>query len=115
MASLTLALPILPGKLEAWRRFCQELVEGRHDPQQGLGERLGVKAVRAWLLRTSGGAVALLRFESEEPDQLLARLAASQHPSSRWLRRQLSELHSLDLEPGSLRPQLELVFELETA
>ncbi len=111
MTSITLALPILPGKTEAWRRFCQELSQGRRGQREGLQDALGVDGLRAWLLDTSGSTVALLCLKSDNPEQLLARIAASQHPFNRWLRRELSEIHALELEAGSVGPQMELVFE----
>lgn len=108
---VTLALPILPGKLETWRRFCQELSEGRRGQREALREKLGVVELNAYLLRAPASPVALLWLETEEPQCLLARMGSSQHPFLRWLRRKLREIHGLDLGRVDLKTKIELIVE----
>lgn len=106
---VTLALPILPEKLETWRRFCQELDQGRRGQGEALRETLGVNAIHAYLFQTSGSPVALLRLESEDPESLLGRIWTSQRPYLRWLRRKLSEIHGLDFDQTGPEPRIRLM------
>lgn len=111
MTAMVITAPILPGKVEAWRRFCQE-IEGRR--QQGYKEsrrQLGIASEAVWLLRTPRANVAVVRLDAEEPEHLLARLAASQHPFDRWFKERLHHICGLDLTPASLGPTMELVFD----
>src|SRR5947209_6288030 len=48
VAVLAFALPILPGKQEAWRRFCQELLESRFCEYQESRQRLGITREVTW-------------------------------------------------------------------
>lgn len=111
MASLTLALPILPGKLESWRRLCQELAAGREGQQQALHDRLGVHALQAWIVQSSNSYLALLQVETDQPDRLLPRLIASDHPFHRWLRRELQEMQAVDLDLEAGGPRMEFLCE----
>ena len=42
MASLASAFPILPGKTEQWKHFCQEMVGSRRSDYEASSKRLGV-------------------------------------------------------------------------
>jgi hypothetical protein len=44
MPTLRLVLPILPGKVEAWRHFCQELQGARRADYEASRRRRGVVA-----------------------------------------------------------------------
>lgn len=115
MTRLVVTAPILPGKVEAWRRLCQE-IEGRR--QRGYEEsrrHLGIVSEAIWLLRTPGAKVAVVCVDTQEPEHLLARLSASEHPFDRWFKEQLREVCGLDLTPAYLGPTMELVFDWQQA
>jgi hypothetical protein len=112
--TVVLVAPILPGKAEAWRRFTQEMLGSRRRDYEASRRRLGIRAEHAWISESPRGDLAIMTLvltEVERLDQVLARLAASEHPFDRWLRRQMLELHGLDVTqppPGLLS---ELIFE----
>src|ERR1700682_2509124 len=91
MPAVTLVSPLLLGKQEAWRRFCQKLLESRYKEYQELRQRLGITKEPVWLSPTSQGDSVLVHLEAEYPEQVLLHLAASEHPFDRWFRRQLLE------------------------
>ena len=111
MSTLVITIPILPGKLEAWRRLCQEITGRRQPDYEESRRQLGVASEAVWLLRTRRADVAVLHVDAEEPKRLLARLVASEHPFDRWFRQQLIHVCGLDLTPAFLGPAMELLFE----
>jgi alkanesulfonate monooxygenase SsuD/methylene tetrahydromethanopterin reductase-like flavin-dependent oxidoreductase (luciferase family) len=94
--SLILALPIVRGKEEEWRRFAQELQETYPREYEDLRRRLGVRAERVWLMQESCGEVALAYAEVEAPEEVIRRLAASEEPFDAWFKEKLLELHGYD-------------------
>ena len=97
MVVIALAAPIRPGKHEAWRRFIQEIQGLRHAQYQAARRRPGITKEVAWLASTAQGEMIMLCLEAQDPPQLLHTLAASQAAFDRWLKRQVFELHGLDL------------------
>ena len=97
MAVLAFALPILPGKQEAWRRFCQELLESHSGEYQESRRRLGITREVTWFSQTAQGEMALVYLEADHPEQVFPALAASDLHFDSWLRQQLLELHGLDV------------------
>jgi hypothetical protein len=108
--SLILAVPIVRGKEEEWRRFAQELQETYPREYEDLRRRLGVRAERVWLIQESCGEVALAYAEVEAPEEVIRRLAASEEPFDAWFKEKLLELHGYDLDGPRPRAEPELVF-----
>ena len=108
--SLILALPIVRGKEEEWRRFAQELQETYPREYEDFRRRLGVRAERVWLMQESCGEVALAYAEVEAPEVVIRRLAASEEPFDAWFKEKLLELHGYDLDGSRPRAEPELVF-----
>ena len=110
MKSLILALPIVRGKEEEWRRFAQELKETYPRDYEDLRRRLGIRAERVWLVQEACGEVALTCAEAEEPEEVIRRLAASEKPFDAWFKEKLLELHGYDLDRPRPRAEPELLF-----
>ena len=106
-----LAVPILPGKVEAWRRLCQEIEGRRHEQYEDSRQGLGVAREAVWLVRTPRSDFAIVYLDAEEPEHLLSRLSVSDHPFDRWFKEQLHEICGLDLTAASLGPTMELVYD----
>ena len=109
MATVGLASPILPGKQEEWRRFCQVLQGSRRAEYEESRRRLGITRELEWLAQAPRGEVVIVYLEVEHPEQLLTKLATSQEPFDCWLRKQLLELHGLDLAQMLERSTRELI------
>ena len=110
MAVLAFALPILPGKQEAWRRFCQELLESRRCEYEESRRRLGISREVTWFVQTAQGEMAIVSMEADHPEQVLLTLATSELPFDDWLRQQLVELHGLEVVKRPHGLVCELIF-----
>jgi hypothetical protein len=97
MSTLIITLPILPGKVETWRRFCQELQGVRRADYEASRQRRGVVAEEFTLVQTPVGEAVRIHIEASDAGQALADLAASPDSFDCWYRDKLNELHSFQL------------------
>jgi len=118
MSGIVLTFPILDGKVEAWRRFCQELSDSRRQPFEASRQRLGITRERLALVDTAFGATAVTTLEAPDVAQALGQIIASELPFDVWYREKLQELHGVNLagyeqyaQPTPLPPNQELLFE----
>jgi hypothetical protein len=108
---LTLALPIPSSKLEAWRRFCQDLQVTYRKAFEASRRRVGITLERYELVQTAFGTAVVVTVEADDVAAALELLAASEAPFDRWFKEKLSLYHGLDLAPTSLTEQREMIFE----
>jgi hypothetical protein len=94
---MILTFPILADKVEAWRRFCQELAGSRRQPYEASRQRLGITCERMALVETSFGATAVTTLEAPNVDRALGQVIASDHSFDVWYRERLQELHGITL------------------
>jgi hypothetical protein len=97
MTGIVLTFPILAGKVEAWRRFCQELSGSRRKPYEDSRRRLGITRERFVLVDTAFGATAVTTFEAPNVTQALSQFISSGFPFDEWYREKLLELHGINL------------------
>ena len=105
---LILISPILPGQVEAWRRFIQEIVNGRGDAHAASRHEMQIRQERIWIHETAGGAMIMFVIEAEMPEAVLRGLATSKQPFDQWFRQQILALlgHDLTLSSHKLLPDL---------
>lgn len=101
MPSITFTLPILPGKSESWRRFCQEIDGARRSAYEASRRRLGIAREALRLVETSQGQAVLLTIEAADLGAALGGLASSAAPFDRWFRRKLLTLHGFSFDSDS--------------
>ena len=118
MPGIILTFPIVSGKVEAWRRFCQELAGSRRQMYEASRHRLGITYERLALVETAFGSAAVTTLEAPDVDRALGQIIASPLPFDRWYREQMLELHGIHLagyelflQQTSLPPNQELIFE----
>jgi len=118
MSGIILTFPILDGKVEAWRRFCQELSGFRRKPYEASRQRLGITCERLALVDTAFGATAVNTLEAPDVAQALGQIIASDLPFDVWYRERLQELHGINLagyeqfaQPMPIPHNQELLFE----
>ena len=118
MSGIVLTFPILDGKVEAWRRFCQELSGSRQQLYEASRQRLGVTCERLALVDTAFGATSVTTLEAPDIAQALGQIISSDLPFDVWYRDRLQELHGVNLAgyeqfalPTPLPPNQELLFE----
>ena len=97
MSGIVLTFPILAGKVEAWRRFCQELSGSRRQPYEASRQRLGITRERLALVETAFGSTAVTTLEAPDVAQALGQIIASVLPFDVWYRERLQELHGVNL------------------
>lgn len=99
MPTVTLTLPILPGKNESWRRFCQEIEGARRAAYEASRRRLGINRETLCLVEAPQGLAVMLTIEAADLGAALSGIAASPAPFDRWFRQQLRTLHGLSFDP----------------
>lgn len=97
MPGFVLTFPILASKVEAWRRFCQELSGFRRQPYETSRKRLGITCERMSLVETAFGSTAVTTLEAPNMDRVLGQIIASLLPFDIWYRERLHELHGINL------------------
>ena len=118
MSGIVLTFPILAGKVEAWRRFCQELSNSQLQMYLSSRRRLGITHERMELVENAYGALAVTTLEAPDVAQALGQIIASLLPFDVWYRERLQELHGINLagyeqfaQPAPLPVNQEVFFE----
>ena len=118
MSGIVLTFPILNGKVEAWRRFTQELRGLRRGSFETSRKQLGITRERLTLVENAFGATAVTTLEAPDVAQALGQIIISEFPFDVWYREQLQELHGVNLagyeqfaKPTPLPLDQELLFE----
>ena len=97
MSGLVLTLPIAPGKVEAWRRFCQELRGSQWQEYEASRRRLGVTRERLALLDNPFGSTSVTTLEAPDVNWTVSEMISSARPFERWYRERLQDLHGVNL------------------
>ena len=100
MPTFAYAIPIISGKLEAWRRFLQEMTGSRRLEYEASRHRLGMFREVIWLVPSYNAGLIIWSHETATREEVWPKLAASAEPFDRWLKRQMFELHHLDAAEG---------------
>jgi hypothetical protein len=118
MPGIILTFPIVAGKVEAWRRFCQELASSQRQMYEASRHRLGITRERLGLVETDFGSASVTTIEALDVDRALGQIIASKRPFDRWYREQVQTLHGINLagydqflQQTPLPPNQELIFE----
>ena len=97
MSGIVLTFPILTGKVEAWRRFCQELSDSQLKMYLSSRRRLGITHERMELVENAYGAMAVTTLEALDVVQALGQIINSHFPFDIWYRQRLQELYGINL------------------
>ena len=118
MSGIILTLPIVAGKVEAWRRFCQELSGSRRRPYEASRQRLGITFERLALVENAYGATSVTTLEAPDVDRALGQIIASGIPFDVWYRESIERLHGINLtgyeqfsQPIPIPDNQEMLFE----
>jgi hypothetical protein len=93
----------------------QELSSSRFEEYAKSMRRLDISAKSVWFApKPSGGGIAVVWLEAEDPERalrkLVAELAASETPFDSWLRREMHELFGCDFAQLPRAARSELLF-----
>ena len=108
---LILVCPILPGQVEAWRRFVQEAVENKDEAYAKSRTHMNIGAEQIWIHETTDAALAILVIETDQPNQMMHLMRTSEWPFDRWFRQQLLVHLGVDVGTSIHKYMSELLFE----
>jgi hypothetical protein len=103
MTLMAIAVPILPGRTDQWRRFNDELNGRRRGEYEASRRRLGVRE-RAFLQTTPQGDLVIVTFEGDDPEGAFRSLGVGDDEFTRWFVQQVSEIHGMDLTQPAMWP-----------
>lgn len=105
MASIAIALPILPGKTEQWKHYCQEMTGPRRSEYEASRKRAGITREAAFLQQTPQGDMVVVYIEAQDVQRAIVAPGMSQEPFDVWFLEQTKEIHGFDPSqplPGAL-------------
>lgn len=104
MECISFFVPILPGKLEAWKAFTKEGAGPRLEEHIRSRKRLGITREVAALVQTPQGDFTSVFIEAEDLAKVFHAIATSDDPYDVWFRESTAEIHGLtaDTFDGSL-------------
>jgi len=92
-----MAIPILPGKTEQWRRFANELNQSRQNEFIASRKKLKVRE-RAFLQETPMGDMVIVTLEGPDPEAGFKNFASGNDEFTRWFVKEVKEIHGIDLK-----------------
>ena len=85
--------PIVEGKLDAWKQWCEDLSGPRKEGLAYFNRRYGLTRHASWLAETPGGPMVVALHQGPGEDQLMPKLASSTHEFDVWFREKIKEVH----------------------
>src|SRR5216684_342857 len=96
MASLALALPILPGKTEAVRKMFRTLKNEKWNEYDKAQRRAGVKKERDFLQPSPMGDLLIVYLEQDDFNKGFSEFAASRDSFDVWLKKEVKNATGMD-------------------
>jgi hypothetical protein len=108
MASLALALPILPGKTEAVRKMFRALKNEKWNEFDKAQRKAGVKKERDFLQPSPMGDMLIVYLEQDDFSKSFSELAASKDSFDVWLKKEVKNATGIDFNqpPSGSLPEL---------
>jgi hypothetical protein len=106
MGTIAAAVPLLPGKTDAWRQWASELQGPRAAEFADFNERVGLSRHAAWLQQTPMGDLVVIIAEGPGADTFFPKVAASVHEFDVWFRDTVREVHGVDFSNPPPLPEL---------
>ena len=111
MTEAAIAMPIAPGKTEAWQAALHELTGPRYDEYETSRRRFGLTAQTTFLQRTPMGDLALIHMTGDDVHDSFHRMSASQDAWDVAWRELTLDLHGVDFARGEkVLPHVEAAF-----
>ena len=114
MAFMAMAIPILPGKTEAWRAWMSEMQSGgaRHAAFVESRRSVGLHE-RTSLQQSPMGDLVIVVLEGDDPMRSFGEFNSRQDEFARWFLAKVQEFHGVDLTQGMPGPPPELLLDTE--
>jgi len=93
-----MAVPIKPGKLEAWETWCAELTGSRKAEFDDLNQRYGLTTHAVWhQANPDGSDLALVVLDGPGASEVMGKMAQSDHEFDVWFRSSVEDFHPMEL------------------
>ncbi|MEX1046153.1 MAG: hypothetical protein WD757_06710 [Actinomycetota bacterium] len=91
------AVPIKPGKTEAWKSWADEMTGPRKADFDDLNKRHGLTTHAAWLQQNPDGShLVVVVIDGPGDREFLGKLATSEHETDAWFRSNVEDIHPMD-------------------
>ena len=111
MENICWGAPIIPGKLEQWQRFNEEMQGPRREEHSASRREMGIRREVVSLMRTPDGEFVSLYHEADDLAEAFHVLATSQSPYLQWFRNEIADIHGLSPEMLLGPPPAELIMD----
>jgi hypothetical protein len=91
-----MAVPILPGKTEQWKKFANDLKKNRYNDYVASRERLNVHE-RTFLQQTPMGDMVIVTLEGPDPEGAFKKFASGNDEFTKWFVKEVKDIHGIDL------------------
>lgn len=106
MQNVTFAAPILPGKMEEWKKWVWTIANERINEYEESRKKAGVKKEVVWVHHTPQGDMITLYVEAKDIEKMVEHFAKSQAPFDVWFREKVKEYHGFDMTETTPLPEL---------
>jgi hypothetical protein len=110
MSTFAIAVPLLPGKTEEWRRFTDEVKGPRRQEMDDFHRRVGLTTENWYLQNTPAGDMVIVYLEGDIP-RCFEMLAQSQHPFDLYLKQVWLSTEGIDFSQPLPSAPPEVVYE----
>src|SRR4051812_14303038 len=102
-----IAVPILPGKTEHFKKFTDALRTTRNEEFVQSRNQLNVHE-RTFLQHTPMGDMIVVTLEGENPQAAFTNFAQANNEFTKWFTKEVKEIHGIDLTnpPAGSLPEL---------
>jgi hypothetical protein len=97
MASLSMAMPVKPGKSAELRSFVDEVLGVRRAEFEASEKRIGITREGWYFQPTPMGDLAIVWVEADDPMTSLGSFIRSQDPFDAWFKAQVLDITGVDL------------------
>jgi hypothetical protein len=109
MTTTAIALPILPGKTEEWRRVVQEATGPRRNEVDDMHRRLNIRQANWFLQQTPHGDLAIVVLEGDGAAEAFPKLGQSNEPFDVWFKEKIGATYGISLsEPPPGPPPMQM-------
>ena len=96
MAIFAIAIPIIPGKMDAFRSFIAELTGPRKAEFAASRRRLKVRE-RTFQQHTPQGDMVVVTLEGDDPAAAFMKFGEGSDAFTQWFKKQVMDVHGVDL------------------
>jgi hypothetical protein len=90
-----MAVPLMPGKVEAWKAWVHECQGPLHEEFENFNERMELTLYQAWLMKSPEPQIVVV-IDGPGAKNFLRKLASAREPFAKWFRSRITEFHGID-------------------